>query len=357
MKNLWRKTVLAVIGLGLWSQIGGGVALGQTVMSNPSGFQTITLLGASDTLVSLPFLRPAAASAVVSTVSSNVLELTGLPAWETNQFVYQAGVQTNCYFALFTSGGMEGHYFPVTQNTTNQITLDVGDYNLSGVTAGDRVSIHPYWTINTLFADGNGVHGSASAFFRNTEIMIPNFNHAGINPSAAKTYYYLTNASGGSWRLYGQSGDHGDDVLLPDVYLIVRHNVDVDTTLTISGKAVCSKWAIGLSTAAGSKVDNVIGLPRPDDVTLNDSGLISSGAFQPSTSRFIRADELLVFDNTVKQKNKSAAATYYYFNGMWQKYPLTADAGGDQPFKAGNGVIIRKARGGAATVWVNTPNY
>ena len=112
-----------------------------------------------------------------------------------------------------------------------------------------------------------------------------------------------------------------------------------------------------LATLVSGKQDNMIALPRPTDVSLDESGLIESGAFQPSSSRFIRTDELFIFDNAVRMKNKSASATYYYYNNMWQRYPLTTDVGNETPFQAGNAAVIRKASAATSPLWVNAPNY
>ncbi|HOW67930.1 MAG TPA: TIGR02597 family protein [Candidatus Paceibacterota bacterium] len=329
----------------------------QEVASNPAGFFRITLLGNSDTIVSLPYLRPAAASGLVASVSGNVLTVSGSTSWTASQFVYQPGVQANTYFMTVLSGAKEGFYYPIVQSTSDALTLNLADDTLDGMLPGDRIAVHPYWTLGTIFPKGRAVHASSSQLIRKTEILIPNYQGTGINLSAIKTYYFLNDDSGGTWRQFAHSGIKDDDVILPDVMFIVRHNIDTDTTLTVQGDVASSKWAIPLSTLLAGKQDNIVALPRPIDVSLNNSGLIESGAFASSPSRLVRTDELLVFNNTLKQKNKSAAATYYYCNGMWQRFPLTDDVGDEKPFKAGTGIIIRKASGPTIQLWINEPGY
>ena len=51
-------------------------------------------------------------------------------------------------------------------------------------------------------------------------------------------------------------------------------------------------------------------------MNLNDP---STGAFRQSPDALNRIDELLVFDNALVGKNKSAAGDYYFRNGAWCK--------------------------------------
>ena len=125
---------------------------------------------------------------------------------------------------------------------------------------------------------------------------MPDLDGIGINLSAARTYYYWS----GAWRQVGQgTANKSDDVLLPDAYVIVRHNVADSTTVTCNGAVWMAKLAVPLAVQAGNKQDNFVALVRPTNVSLNDSGLVSSGAFSPSPSPGARTDELLVFDDTV----------------------------------------------------------
>ena len=93
-------------------------------------------------------------------------------------------------------------------------------------------------------------------------------------------------------------------------------------------------------------------------VSLNASGLVESGAFRPSPSDAIRLDELLIFDNTVARRNKSAAEIYYYRNGAWRQVGAgSADQGNRLIFTPGTGFILRSGSGAASAVWVNVPEF
>jgi uncharacterized protein (TIGR02597 family) len=329
----------------------------ETVASTPSGFFRMTLLGNSDTFVSVPFLRSEAAQGMVQSVSGNQISWQNSPGWASGQFVYQAGVQTNTYFVIFRTGVKEGHYFGVTANDASSIWITLGSDDLSGVVTGDRVSIIPYWTLGSIFPSGRSIHVSPSPGSRSTEVIVPDMSFVGVNPSAGITYYFWSS----KWRRTDKPFSQGfdDDPILPDAYLIVRHYLGTSTVLTLSGGLVMTKWAVPLNAHPNTQQDNLVGLLRPVPVSLDNSGLIASGAFSASPSPGSRTDELYTFDNTAVGMNKSASHTFYYWNGAWRQTdkPFSYNAGTNEVFSPGTGVIIRKNTSTTSAVWVNSPGY
>ena len=324
----------------------------------PAGFIALSLLGNSDTFISLPFVRPAASSATVVSYAANVvtIALPNSQTWISNQFVYVSGSQSNTYYARFASGALNGSIFPVTANDTNSLTFDLNGGSLSGVVANDLIYVEPYWSFNSVFPGGAGVNASPTIGNRNTEILMPDLTTAGINLSAAKIYFFHANI----WKQVGQgSVDHGDDIIQPNTPFVVRHNVSTNTTLINAGNAIAANIALALNIPpdASSKQDNYIGLMRPVTLTLDDSQLISSGAFAPSPVPGSRTDELLVFDNTSTAKNKSSSSVYYYWSGAWRRVGAGGTVVGSDPvFAPGVGIILRKGTNAPAT-WTNTPSY
>ncbi len=341
--------------------------------SDPAGFYRITCLGNSDTIVSIPFSRPAAANVVVESVAQfddddngeydrAVVTLKGAPGWTEDQFVYAAGTQPNTYYVRFLSGAKEGSYYPVTANDADSLTLSLRGDDISSVADGDQAAVIPYWTLGTVFPEGRGVIPSSTIGIRNSEVLIPYFEKIGINLGTSATYFFLVNASfpNGVWRKVGVGTGHDDDVLLPDVYFIVRHNTAANTVVTAQGSVSVSKLAIPLITQpTPTNQDNFITLARPVPITLLESGLVQSGAFLPSVSLGTRTDELLVFDNGQVAQNKPATATYFYLNGTWRRLGMTGDWGNEPVFTPGTGVIIRKAAtaDGVSAIWMNSPTY
>ena len=333
--------------------------LASSCTSTPAaGFISLSLLGNSDTFISMPFVRAAVSSATIISFADNVVtvaQANGQP-WTTNQFVYASGSQSNTYYARFASGTLNGMIFPVVSNETNTLTLNLNGNSLSNVVANDLIYVEPFWTLNSVFPNGTGVNVSPTSGNRNTELLMPDLTTAGINLSAPKIYFFHA----GIWKQVGQNAiDHGDDIIEPNTPFTVRHNVSTNTTLLAAGNAIAANVAIPLNIPpdASSKQDNYIGLMRPVTLTLDDSQLVSSGAFAPSPVPGNRTDELLIFDNTITAKNKSSSSVYYYWNSAWRRVGAGSTVVGSAPiFTPGTGIILRKGTNSAAT-WINTPNY
>ena len=352
---------LTLSAVGLLSLLAAGT-FAQTATTDPVGFVASQLPKNSDTRFSPSLERPAAFSGSVSSVSGAIISMAGAPGWASNQYQHQANIQPNTYYVRFASGVKLGSVFTVTANGAADLTVDLNGDTLSGVVAGDSVVIVPYWTLGTAFPAtdaGISFEASASVFNRGTEIRFPNIAYVGINPPAPNIYYFLS----GAWRMSGaNSGVSYDDTPIPhDGYVIVR-NKGVAGRVVVVGSVVTKRLAMYLNSEASASQDNVIALLRPVPVTLNDSGLIASGAFVASPSVFAIKDTLIVFDDTVEKINKSASAIYYYRAGAWRKSGEDAngDFGNDVVFQPGSGVVLRKAANGVGSqtqTWLNDPKY
>ena len=325
-------------------------------VSEPCGFLRLDLPANSDTIVSMPFVRPVAAAATVQGVTGNTITVTQqFPAqWSLNQFVYSAGTQPNNYYARFVSGSAQGPIYPIISNDSTTLTVDTSSASSTSASPGDHLLIEPYSTLNSIFPNGTGVNISPTVGNRNTELLTPDLVGSGINLSASAIYFF----NSGIWKQVGHSVDHGDDIIAPNTWFTVRHNVSTNTSVILSGIADTSLWTIPLRTSATAQQDNLISSPRPSSVSLNDSGLITSGAFAQSPLPGSRTDELLTFDNSLITKNKSASAIYFYWSNAWHRVGFgTADFGADKVFSPGTGVIIRKFPTSTPAIWTNTPPY
>ena len=336
-------------------------SLAATATTEPVGYNTISLLANSDTYISVPFHRPAIFVGQVASFSGNAITVNGSPGWTASQFVYAAGTQSNTYYAFIRSGAKEGNYYTVTANTANTLTLDLAGDTLDGLAANDSIALIPYWTLGTLFPTsdaGTSVTATTNVGARQTQILLPDIENAGINLAPSVTYFFFN----GAWRRFGQSltDSKDNDIIIPDAYLIVR-NASTGGTFTSTGNVLVQKFVIPLPTNTSGKQDNAVAITRPVPVSLDDSGLIASHAFSASPSVAQRTDELLVFDNTSSANNKSASATYFYYNGAWRKFgaDLTQDFGSTLVFTPDTAVIIRKAStaNAATSIWTNSPTY
>lgn len=310
--------------------------------TNPVGVIQVTALGDSDTILSIPLKQPAVFNGVVNSASGATLTAEGSPGWDVDEW---AGT----HYGFVRSGAAAGNYAGISSNTANAITFDVEE-DISDLVQGVSFSIHPFWTLDLLFPEGAGVNASTSHAMRDSEIFIPSFGE-GINLAADSTYYYYD----GSWRKIGGdlSGDFGGTVLLPDSYFVLRNDL-TSTTVTFTGEVVMGDLGLPLVFQDSSQQDNLVGLQRPIEMSLDESGLAASGVFATG-------DELLVWDNAQAQQNRLAAdATVYTWDGAkWVKDGGSEDVGAELVFTPGTGFIIRKATGAEVNEvnWVNNPNY
>src|SRR4029077_17737635 len=71
-----------------------------TVTTDPVGFTTTSLLGSSDSFVSVPFTRPPEfIGRLASTTTPGAITVSGAP-WTPSQFKYVQGAQPKHYYAL-----------------------------------------------------------------------------------------------------------------------------------------------------------------------------------------------------------------------------------------------------------------
>jgi len=338
----------------LWWITGCGSAQAGAVADSPSGFVTISCLGSSDTVVSMPVTRTpvyvgSGTMAVITSGSVGMVTFSGA-SFTTSAYKYDSSSQTNTYYLFVASGSKAGSYYTITDNSTATVTVDLNGDDVSAMTSGTTMKIIPYWTLGTVFPSGSGVTAT-TGFTVATQVIIPNTSDAGINLASSAVYYYSSSTA--HWVKSGSTTSQDDVILYPDNYFTVRNNTSTTTTLTATGNLITTQLMVPLSTRTGGKQDNYVAVGRPVTVTLADSGLISSGAFKSSSS-FAITDRLLVFDNTTAKLNKAASTVYYYVNG-WRKSGSTGTFGSDEVFTPGTGVIIRKAKtsAGASVIWTN----
>ncbi len=348
--------------------LSGSAASGVTVASDPVGFATLSLPANSDSYVSVPFTRPPEFTGGIQSVAGNVITVSGTPGWTANQFVYAGTGQPKHFYALIGPGGSsnpkEGHTYPVTANGSNTITVDTSADNLTGITANTQVVLIPYWTVATVFpaTDANiSFAPSTSSASLKTLVRVPNDAANGINLPYLADYYFSSNIDGTSsnvgWRKVGDGNtvDHGDDVLLPDSYFVVRNQNGAPTTaLTALGSVLLKKLAVPLRTSTTGQQDNPVSLLRPMDVALSMTGL------NPTDGSFTANDQLLVYNNAQIGFNKSPSAVYYRDPANGFNWRLVGDNNlldhGNDVIPLGTGFVVRKAAtaSGANVFWTNT---
>ena len=303
----------------------------------------------TDTPVSPSFGRPPVWRGLLTAVSGNVLTIAGTPGWTVNHYA----PVTEIYYVRLMTGTLAGHYFVVATNTANTVTVDNAGLDLSVITAGNQAELAPFWTLGTFYpasyANVSFVP-SASPLARQTEILFYDPAGTGVNRSPTETYYFYNAA----WRKVGASvaTSYNTKVLLPDTYFLHRNKVTA-TTLTVGGRLFTSKLTTVVEARSATQQDNYVTMAHPAQVSLRNTGLVSSGAFSTSLSPLSRTDQLFVFNPAQTGFNRSASATYYYYNSGWRKVgaAVTVDFSDSVFLTPGSGFIIRKAAGPTSPQW------
>ncbi len=365
-------TLAFVVGLAMSS-----TAPAQGNTSSPVGFSITSLLANSDTLISIPLLRPAEFSGTVASVAGSTITVSGTPGWVDNQFVYLAGSQPKTYFVSIGGGGTsnpkEGHIYTITGNGANTLTVNTATDSLSGITANTQLTVIPYWTLGTIFPAANmniSFTPTVKTPQYKTQVLVPNNAANGINlPST--TYFFSNNVNRTTgnvgWRVVGDiATSHDDDPLTPNSYIIIRNQNGAPTLpVQVAGHVLTGKVATGLRTLTNRAQDTATSMVRPVSVTLNQTGLSpADGSFVATTKTQSIKDQLLLFDNTQVGINKQPSATYYYYAGTggsvgWKLLTDGLNDHGSDPIAGGGAVLIRKAKTttGATVYWTNTPTY
>ena len=320
-----------------------------TRATTPIGFVSLSALANSDTVISLPLARASVYVDNLSAVSSNVLTVAGTPGWSTNQFVKSLPGQPDTFYVQFKTGTAAGRFYTVTANDATSLTVDWNG-ETAAAASGDQFELVPYWTLVSLFpaADaGASFTETTDTNSHQSEVRMLDQAFTGTNLPIAASYFFYN----GNWRATGQSATDSFDstVIPPDTFFHLR-NAAAASTLTVLGSVTTGALSVPINARGGtSKQDNAIALRFAGTVTLAQSNLVGSGAFQASTSTLLRKDELHVFDNTVAGYNKTPVAIYYYYNGGWRRAgaAVTTNYGSDAVFTPGAGVVVRKAGTGA----------
>ncbi|GAB4172370.1 MAG: hypothetical protein Fur0032_11770 [Terrimicrobiaceae bacterium] len=340
-----------------------GESHAEVIYSSRFGLNQVTCPAASDTHVSVPFLRlPVVFRGKVAAISAGpsgtaVVTSSGNPSWTAGAL---AGV---CYVRIL-DGVLAGHWLEISANSSTSLTVDLAGLPSGNLAAGDRFLVLRHWTLDSLFppAEQTTVHISSGnlPFQQKTKVLLPDLGGSGVD-LPADSVCFLT-ASG--WKLSAPGfPSAGSLVIPPGSTLIIRHPGGVaDTVFMPRGEVLMEKDAVLLATRSSGPQDNDVAIHRPVSVRLSEAGL-DTGAFLASTGHDAaqRKDELLVFDNTAVGFNKPASAVYYRVGSTWYRDTgagaANPVANNDFAFPAAGAAIIRKATSPTAAVWTNTATY
>lgn len=355
--NIFKKNICALLTLfclsSSWMWAGSVIA--------PFGSFEKTLLGNSDTWVSIPYRLPAKSQGVVKSVEGSVLSVESNGTWEVDEF---SGDNAQAYYLLMQSGDRVGLQLTIESNRENELTLsDDAESHLSEVNAGDSFTVHPCWTLNNLFPEGKSIHATERLGDKQTMLLIADEGTEGIDVSAQKAFYYYAGGApfgNEGWRQVGEpyvdAGGYVLDLVTP---FIVRHYHESSTELTIMGEIPFTGAMKVLNATDSGASDTMIAHPLPFNMSLIESGLYQSGAFAGSVSPNEITDTLLVFDESEQGYNLRPKDAYFYLEQDSSVYGLAGWRKVGEPyvsvdnlmlFGPGQVYVIRKSAGDA-TLW------
>lgn len=345
-----------------------GLAAAQSAHTTPVGYSTVACPSNSDTVCSVPLTRSIAFSGATAIPVDNAdgthsMTLSGDPGLD------QSAAHT--YYVKFKNGSHDGEIYEIKNKTLGAtIVVDDRNSNLGNIANGTSIEVATFWTLQTLFPDGNTTINPSTGTFstqRKTTVLIPTVVVGATNVAPQETFFYNNPTS--NWRSTASGMPVSDDVILwPDSYFIIRHDsTSGPTNYMVAGSVDEGNFTMPLFTAVGTATDNFVAIPRPVDVRLDELGLGdssgASSAFVASTGTFStqRGDTLLVFDNTFSAKNKAPSLTYFYLatDKTWRSTASGLPVSNDVLLKSTEGFIIRKkARADGSTVfWTNQKNW
>ena len=330
-----------------------GLQAQTTATTDPVGFTTVALPAGSDTAIAAPLTKPPVFQGAVSSRSNFVITVSPSPNF--------SNLTATPHYVQPVTGPQAGFFFDVATNTSNTITLVDNGVTPTGLDASNTFKVVPYWTLGQVFPAGDqNVSFTPSGLTggnRRTQILFPNIVGTGINRAPQAPFFFATNAADPTnpavsfWRNVNTGATNQDNrPILPDSYIIVRNptNAGTNLKLTVAGNVNVGATAVQLDSVNGTTNDNYVSLGRPTDITLDNLGLVSSGAFLPSTS-FTgggRRDQLLIYNNAQIGTNKSPQTQVFFYVGGTNNYWASTTTGttnvGSVLIPGAIGYIVRK---------------
>jgi uncharacterized protein (TIGR02597 family) len=345
------------------------------VFTDPVGYYTLSLQGASDNVIALPMVRDAVFNGVVDNGVTpfeankfDVLAGTISPGWTANQWAFNLPTQSQTYYVEFTTGALKGLFYKITANGPGSITLDMeGDSLLNhplpgnptaALADGDSFKIRPYWRVKDVL-EVNGapvIEGSPDVETQKDQVLFPNYTAVAINKAPSAILYY--NIQHGGWRRStDEVTDWGNHVFRPNEAFIIRRRNAAPLNLTnLGGVLMNSSVSFVAGGSATSGNDTFISISRPAAVTLNESGL--QAIVKPSPNIETLEDQIFAFGST-PGLNRAPSERYFYLQGSgWRKFPDdVTDIGATVNLEPGKAYILRKKSNSVGGDWLNNANY
>lgn len=317
-----------------------GLAFGQTAFTTPVGYVSLAIGNAagpavpanSDVSVSLPLDRSTEFVGLISSVAGNVITVsgTGLGAFSD---------PTNPHVAKIASGAKNGLTGAISSNTSNTLTimLPAGD-TLTGVVAGDSISVHKAWTPKSIFS----VNPPAQ-----TQILAYSGSSSGINIGVDLIYEF----DGTAWIDTGSFESADNAIIYQGEGFTVRNSsASAISSIVVSGNVTRSNNRTVISKLAPIGQDNVLGYTGSVGEIIGSSGL---------SSLAVSGDQILAVDNAGTGQNKGASTIIEYDGAAWIDTGSFEDVTNTFRLEAGVGYIYRRSASAPSgdVIWSDQPSY
>jgi len=340
-------------------------AFAQGVATDPVGYVTTTVPNGDDVVVGTPLAQAAAYAGAATSVSGAVVTFDSATFGDLTSQPH--------YMLVSTSASIEGDWFQVQSNTATSLTL-AEDIQAAGLLASDVVKVIPFWTLDTMFADGAGVGVSPDPLLPVSFVMIPDLVNSGVNLAKSKLYFYHDGSSPflpvAGWydndNVFG--GVVGSTPLSPETFITIRNQSGVEQSVVLAGTVPVSSYATEIVRLAnGVAQDNALVNPFPSPITLAETGL--SSVIAASTDPLLPTDLVLIYSNVSGSgTNVPPSKAYLYHDGSSPFLPVAGWYDNDNVFggvvddtvsiPAGGAFLIRKAAGPVeAVVWAPSVPY
>lgn len=279
------------------------------------GYQQ-TALSNSDTAIPVPFARPAHCAGTVASVSVDRIYLqTASALTPSGLFFDGAGGSDVPYYILIKGGDRIGFWYDILDNGEDYVVVDWAGDSVGTHLDDQPFTIRPHWTLGSLLKNGNGYVPTTDIFDLKSLVYFPDTQLTGINRPFSSSFFYAdVDGTPEGWYSTSFEGPLNNTILYPDSYIVIRNPADVTTQLQHGGEVRQTPISIPLAVpATTSGHDFYLGTPFACSVLIGQSGLISSGAFEPTTDIFDLQDLLYVYDNSLQLINKPYPEALFYY--------------------------------------------
>jgi uncharacterized protein (TIGR02597 family) len=331
-KHMKPKTIQSILAAALLAP--GALFAQTTATTTPVGYVTLPAIPAdTDVAISIPLERPALFQGVIASVSGSTITITGANFGVLNDVELPNIVKIG-------SGARNGLMALISSNNATSVTIVVpeGD-NLTGVAAGDKISVLPAWTPSTLFS---------TAPPAGTQILAFSGASPGINIGVDVTYEF----DGTGWLDLGAFDSADDKAIFQGEGFLVRSPAGAGISpIVVTGQVPTANSRIVLNNLSpGVGQDNVVSFVGAVGEIIGNSGLSAIAS---------AGDQLLVLDNSVAGINKGYSTTLEYDGSGWQDIGLFEDVTTTFKLEPGVGYTFRRSAASSADnlIWTDRPEY